>query len=98
MSKKCRKKPPNTDFDTFLTLFLGPWGLFRHFFYTPGRKAWEDLFETFGLGRLETPVCGDCSRNAWVDVGRAQGSQINVEAALSCASILEEACVHIFHC
>ena len=23
-------------------------GLFRHFFDTPGRESWEDLFETFG--------------------------------------------------
>ena len=45
--KKVSKKSPNTDCETFLTVFSGALGLFRHFFDTPGREAREDLFETF---------------------------------------------------
>ena len=48
--KRVLKKPPNTDFDTFLTLFR------RHFL---GREAREDLFETFLGFRPNFRGCGD---------------------------------------
>ena len=41
------KKSPNSDFDTFSTLFGSFGTFFRHFFDTPGQEAREDLFQTF---------------------------------------------------
>ena len=45
--QKVSQKSPNTDFDTFLTLFRVLWDFFDTFWNTPGREAQEDLFEPF---------------------------------------------------
>ena len=62
MPKKSKKSPKSLS----LALFRDVFGLFRHFFGTPGRQARDDLFETFfgilGPEGLALPVTGRYNR------------------------------------
>ena len=65
--KKVPKKSPNTDFDTFLTLFFGSFGTFSTLFWHsggPGRRFWYFL-GTSGSEVLGTPVYGSSNRKPW---------------------------------
>ena len=54
--EKVPTKSPNTDFDTFVTLFRVLWTFSAPFVtLRVGRPVWDFLGD-FGLGGLETPV------------------------------------------
>ena len=66
VSKKCRKSPPNTDFDAFLTLFRVLWDFVDTFLTLqagrPGKTFW-DFLGISGPQGLGTPVYGGSNRN-----------------------------------